>query len=144
MEFMPKLQWDICGPAQTVKDSFGFKIQVSKVLNDLSRYDVIIVPGGFGTRDLVNDQQYMTWISTAQKVPLKVSVCTGALLLGAPRVFGRQESHYSFRRIPYSGKVLPGRPKPVGSLPGHYQRRCGGVFSGPGFIFVRALGWCQG
>jgi cyclohexyl-isocyanide hydratase len=41
------------------------------------------VPGGFGTRTLQHDDTFMRWIKTAANVPLKVSVCTGALILGA-------------------------------------------------------------
>jgi cyclohexyl-isocyanide hydratase len=41
------------------------------------------VPGGFGTRTLQHDRSFLDWLKTAQSARLKVSVCTGALLLGA-------------------------------------------------------------
>jgi cyclohexyl-isocyanide hydratase len=49
----------------------------------LSGYDVLIVPGGVGTRTLINNQHFIEWIKTAQVAPLKVSICTGSLILGA-------------------------------------------------------------
>src|SRR5262249_44536581 len=42
-----------------------------------------VVPGGQGTRALQHDPAFVGWLRTAADVPLKASVCTGALLLGA-------------------------------------------------------------
>ena len=44
--------------------------------------DVLVVPGGFGTRALLNDEAALTWIrQTAGTSRQVTSVCTGALLL---------------------------------------------------------------
>jgi len=83
IQFIPNLQWDICAVTAEVKDHFGFTIKAGKIKNDLSAYDVIIVPGGSGTRNLVKDVDFLSWLQTAANVPLKCSVCTGSLLLGA-------------------------------------------------------------
>ncbi len=51
--------------------------------DDAPRIDLLVVPGGFGTRPLLQDEETLSWIrqvaAQAQKV---TSVCTGALLLG--------------------------------------------------------------
>ena len=83
IQFIPDLSWDFCSTKTEVKDSFGFTTKSDKTYPDLSTYDVIIVPGGVGTRKLTNDKQFIAWLSTATDVPLKCSVCTGSLLLGA-------------------------------------------------------------
>jgi cyclohexyl-isocyanide hydratase len=44
---------------------------------------MVFVPGGFGTRALQSDPAFVEWLKTASSARLKVSVCTGALLLGA-------------------------------------------------------------
>ena len=49
----------------------------------LHGYDLIVVPGGYGTRPLQQDETFLAWLRTAKDVPLKTSVCTGSLLLGA-------------------------------------------------------------
>jgi cyclohexyl-isocyanide hydratase len=49
----------------------------------LSGYDLLVVPGGSGTRTLMRDADFLRWFGTAADVPLKVSACTGSLLLGA-------------------------------------------------------------
>lgn len=44
--------------------------------------DILLVPGGFGTRPLLEDEPTLTWIrQAAEKAELVTSVCTGSLLL---------------------------------------------------------------
>ena len=81
--YLPDLSWDFCAFTNTVEDQGGLKVIPNKIKNDLSNYDAIIIPGGKGTRDLIRDDEFMTWIKTAEKVSWKISVCTGSLILGA-------------------------------------------------------------
>ena len=83
MKYLPELHWDICALTPSVADNFGLEIKVQKFGQDLSSYDVIIVPGGFGTRKLQFDKPFIDWIKTAEKCSHKISMCTGSLLLGA-------------------------------------------------------------
>ena len=49
---------------------------------DAPPIDILVVPGGFGTRALLNDQPTLDWIrKTAAASSQVTSVCTGALLL---------------------------------------------------------------
>jgi cyclohexyl-isocyanide hydratase len=66
-----------------VVDDRGLRIHVDAVAEPLSAYDMVFVPGGFGTRTLRDDDIFINWLKSSERVPLKVSVCTGALLLGA-------------------------------------------------------------
>jgi transcriptional regulator GlxA family with amidase domain len=44
--------------------------------------DLLVVPGGFGTRALLDDEETIAWITAAAETTRQVmSVCTGALLL---------------------------------------------------------------
>lgn len=83
IQFIPDLSWEFCATKKEVQDSFGFTTKADKISPDLSAYDVIVVPGGRGTRKLASDKNFINWLSTASNVPLKCSVCTGSLLLGA-------------------------------------------------------------
>jgi transcriptional regulator GlxA family with amidase domain len=50
---------------------------------DAPRIDLLVVPGGFGTRPLLLDEETLSWIRrTAEAARRVTSVCTGALLLG--------------------------------------------------------------
>lgn len=81
--YRPDLEWDICAWTPDAADEGGLKVVPTLVGNDLSSYDAIIVPGGRGTRALMQDEGFLQWLRTAANVPLKISVCTGSLLLGA-------------------------------------------------------------
>ncbi|MCU1383518.1 MAG: ThiJ/PfpI domain protein [Acidobacteria bacterium] len=49
---------------------------------DAPSIDILVVPGGFGTRALLTDEAALTWIrETAGRARQVTSVCTGALLL---------------------------------------------------------------
>ncbi|TXF89448.1 DJ-1/PfpI family protein [Neolewinella aurantiaca] len=80
---LPDFSWDTCALTPTINDSFGLEIGVDHVCPNLSKYDLIVVPGDFGTRMLKDNPAFTAWLQTATDVPLKASVCTGALLLGA-------------------------------------------------------------
>jgi transcriptional regulator GlxA family with amidase domain len=50
--------------------------------SDAPLIDILVVPGGFGTRALLHDEPTLTWIRAAASRAAQVtSVCTGALLL---------------------------------------------------------------
>jgi transcriptional regulator GlxA family with amidase domain len=49
---------------------------------DVPRIDLLVVPGGFGTRALLHDEETLDWIRrTAAGARQVTSVCTGSLLL---------------------------------------------------------------
>lgn len=83
MNFIPEFNWQICAFTEEVSDDKGLRFAPETVAMSLSEYDMIVVPGGFGTRSLQHDKAFMDWLRSADPVKLKTSVCTGALLLGS-------------------------------------------------------------
>jgi cyclohexyl-isocyanide hydratase len=83
MQLMSGFEWDVCALAAEVVDDKGLRFTADVVSAPLSGYDLIVVPGGFGTRALRHDGVFIDWLRTSAPVKLKASVCTGALLLGA-------------------------------------------------------------
>ncbi|WP_235547727.1 MULTISPECIES: DJ-1/PfpI family protein [unclassified Nocardioides] len=62
----------------------GFTVQPTYSLDDAPPADLLVVPGGAGTRPLLRDERLLAWLrERAGEVELLLSVCTGALLLGA-------------------------------------------------------------
>lgn len=61
----------------------GARFDAGYLRPDLADVDVLVVPGGLGTRQLVSDAEVIAWLRTYPSNRLKASVCTGALLLGA-------------------------------------------------------------
>ncbi|WP_145319919.1 DJ-1/PfpI family protein [Paenibacillus xylanexedens] len=75
--------WETCAMTDQVTDESGLTLKVDRVKPDLADYDLVFIPGGMGTRKLRYDEAFVGWLRQAEQVPLKVSVCTGSLLLGA-------------------------------------------------------------
>ena len=62
----------------------GFTVQPTYSIDDAPPSDVLVIPGGAGTRPLLQDERLLTWLrERGAEVVVLVSVCTGALLLGA-------------------------------------------------------------
>lgn len=80
---LENVTWDLCASKEWVTDELGITLKIDHILPDLSHYDLVFIPGGMGTRELRYDTDFIAWLQTAQQVKYKVSVCTGALLLGA-------------------------------------------------------------
>ena len=60
----------------------GLEVTPSASFESAPAIDVLLVPGGFGTRGLLDDREILDWIRhVAARAELVTSVCTGALLL---------------------------------------------------------------
>jgi len=62
----------------------GFAVVPDFTLEDAPPSDILVVPGGRGTRGLLGDARVIAWLqSRSASTEMLLSVCTGALLLGA-------------------------------------------------------------
>ena len=60
----------------------GLRVEPHHSFASEHRIDLLVVPGGFGTRALLNDTRTLEWIQrTSASVKFLTSVCTGSLLL---------------------------------------------------------------
>ena len=129
MGFWPDLAWELCARTDNVTDGSGLQIVPTRVGGSLVGFDLLAVPGGKATRRLVEDPDFIAWLQTAAEVPLKVSVCTGSLLLGAAGflVGKRAATHPTAREDlkPYCAQVAPERIVDEGEV-----ITAGGVTSG--------------
>ena len=70
------------GPKQT--ETGMLSLTAEAALEDVPSPDVLVVPGGFGTRPLMVDQGMLDWIRGVHETSQwTTSVCTGSLLLAA-------------------------------------------------------------
>lgn len=66
----------------TIRARNGLEVTPSFTFETLPQPDILVIPGGYGTRPLVNDSEVIEWIrQMASSVELMLSVCTGSLLL---------------------------------------------------------------
>jgi transcriptional regulator GlxA family with amidase domain len=60
----------------------GLSVNPQHTLTNAPQADVLVIPGGFGTRREMNDPEVTDWIAkSARLAEVVLSVCTGALLL---------------------------------------------------------------
>ena len=77
----------------------GLQLVAEATFDDVPAPDVLVVPGGTGTRDALGDERLVDWIRTAHATSTwTTSVCTGALLLGAAGVLDglRATTHWAY------------------------------------------------
>jgi len=70
MKIMDDFDWRICSMTQHVVDDRGLRLEADAIGEPLSSYDMLFVPGGFGTRSLRHDGSFLDWLKTAQSAPL--------------------------------------------------------------------------
>jgi putative intracellular protease/amidase len=108
------------GPVRT--DNGMLHVVAEAALEDVPRPEILVVPGGVGTRALTTDERWLAWIREAHAHSTwTTSVCTGSLLLGAAGVLDglRATSHWleletlrgfgaepTGERVVFQGKVV--------------------------------------
>ena len=71
-------------PGPVATDNRMLQIVAERALSDMPEPDIVVVPGGIGTRAMMNDTQLISWVRTAHRTSeWTCSVCTGSLVLGA-------------------------------------------------------------
>jgi transcriptional regulator GlxA family with amidase domain len=74
------------GPVRAAK---GLGLQADQGFDELGRLDVLLHPGGRGTRALLKDPGHLDWVRAQRRqVPLLTSVCTGSLVYAAAGLLG--------------------------------------------------------
>jgi putative intracellular protease/amidase len=70
------------GPRRTENGMLALNADLS--FEELPDPEVLVVPGGFGTRALMTDERWLAWLRCAhERSEWTTSVCTGSLLLAA-------------------------------------------------------------
>jgi|1185.fasta_scaffold384210_1 transcriptional regulator GlxA family with amidase domain len=93
-----RVRW-IGAEARPYATDRGLQLVAEATLDDVPAPDVLVVPGGTGTRDALGDERLLEWIRAADATSTwTTSVCTGALLLGAAGVLDglRATTHWAY------------------------------------------------
>ena len=75
-------------------DNAMLGITVDATFEDLPEPDLVVFPGGVGTRPLEHDKRVLDWVRHAhESTRLTTSVCTGSLVLGAAGLAQEPDRH---------------------------------------------------
>jgi len=70
------------GEVRTENGMLG--VTIDATFEEMPNPDIIVFPGGVGTRTLIHDERVVAWVRAAhQSTTYTTSVCTGSLVLGA-------------------------------------------------------------
>jgi len=80
-----KFRITLLGPtAGPVASAQGPRADADSAYTDAPKPDILLVPGGIGTRSLVNDQAFLAWLADyGTSADYVTSVCTGSAVLAA-------------------------------------------------------------
>jgi transcriptional regulator GlxA family with amidase domain len=99
------------GPVRSENGYLG--LMVDETFEDLPHPDIIVFPGGFGTRAVMTDERVLSWLSAAHETSIyTTSVCTGSLVLGAAALLNglTATTHWaSMDRLATTGAIPTGQ-----------------------------------
>ena len=82
-----RVDFVVAEPGLVRTDTRMLGVQVELGLDDVQAPDVIVVPGGIGSRDALADERLLGWVRAAHaQSTYTTSVCTGSLILAAAGV----------------------------------------------------------
>ncbi|HWC33790.1 MAG TPA: DJ-1/PfpI family protein [Mycobacteriales bacterium] len=120
-----------------VRAAKGLRMVADHSFADAPAYDVLLHPGGQGTRPQLRDEQHLEWVRQQRAVvPLMTSVCTGSLVFAAAGLLRNRPATTHWRsldllaqtdRLPVvspSNVTLPHRNGPNGPRFGGVMSHC--------------------
>jgi putative intracellular protease/amidase len=88
-----EITWLAHAPGLVGTDTGQLRLHADAAFEDLPDPDIVMVPGGTGTDDFLEDERLVGWIRQAHETSKwTTSVCTGSLLLGAAGVLDGLEA----------------------------------------------------
>jgi len=94
-------------PGPKLTETKMLSIIAETSFDDLSEPEIVVVPGGYGTRALMGDKSHLDWLRASHETSeWTTSVCTGSMLLAAAGILNGLEAttHWmSLDRLPAYG-----------------------------------------
>jgi transcriptional regulator GlxA family with amidase domain len=94
--------------AEPVKATGGLRVIPDVTIERCPALDVLVVPGGWGTRTEINNARLVGWIGERGKsVETLTSVCTGSMLLGQAGLLEGRHATTHWRALPWMRESFP-------------------------------------
>lgn len=92
----------------------GMRVGAHKSMSDIEKLDVVLIPGGQGSRQQLNNRAVLDWlIALAPECEWVTSVCTGAFILAkagltqGKRITTHRENFDEFKQLGLAGELIP-------------------------------------
>ncbi|MCX5891262.1 MAG: DJ-1/PfpI family protein [Deltaproteobacteria bacterium] len=94
--------------AEAVTTAGGLRVLPDCTLATCPRLDILVVPGGWGTRRQIENETLIGWIAQrGRQVETLTSVCTGALLLGRAGLLDGRRATTHWRSLDWLREAFP-------------------------------------
>lgn len=92
----------------TVVATGGLKVVPDVTIDACPPLDILVVPGGWGTRTEINNQRLIDWIGErGRSVETLTSVCTGSMLLGQAKLLDGRRATTHWRSLSRLREAFP-------------------------------------
>lgn len=93
---------------RTIAARGGLKVTPDHTFESCPTLDVLVVPGGWGTRREIDNERLIQWVAaTASSVETVTSVCTGSLLLAKAGLLEDRRATTHWRAFPWMRSLFP-------------------------------------
>jgi transcriptional regulator GlxA family with amidase domain len=100
--------WLVAEQAGPVVATGGMKVIPDHTLDTCPPLDILVVPGGWGTRAEIKNARLLGWIAErAGKVETLTSVCTGSMLLGQAGLLDGRHATTHWRSLGWMRESFP-------------------------------------
>jgi transcriptional regulator GlxA family with amidase domain len=91
-----------------VRAAKGLRLYADRSLDQAGQLDVLLHPGGMGTRRLLKEPEHLAWLKARRaEVPLLLSVCTGSLVYAAAGLLGGRPATTHWRSLDLLAELDP-------------------------------------
>jgi transcriptional regulator GlxA family with amidase domain len=107
-ELSPFEIWLVAETNAPIVTSGGMQVLPNHTFKTCPRLDILVVPGGWGTRRELNNPAMLAWLRLrAPEVETLTSVCTGAMLLGAAGLLDGRRATTHWRSLDWMRESFP-------------------------------------
>ncbi len=93
---------------RTVTTTGGMKVVADVIFENCPSLDILVVPGGWGTRSEMHNETMLSFVRThAENVETLASVCTGALILGNAGLLDGLKATTHWRSLQMMQELFP-------------------------------------
>lgn len=86
----------------------GLRVIPDYTLDDCPPLDILVVPGGWGTRKEIENEPLILWIAErGRQVETLTSVCTGSMLLGRAKLLDHHRATTHWRSLDWMRATFP-------------------------------------
>ncbi|MEO0756472.1 MAG: DJ-1/PfpI family protein [Cyanobacteria bacterium J06648_16] len=107
-ESAPFEVFTVAKQAQELSAVGGLRVVPTHDFASAPQIDILVVPGGFGTRPLLADTETLDWLqSVSQQAAQVTSVCTGALLLAKLGLLKNKQATTHWGALDFLSQIDP-------------------------------------